>query len=338
MIVDSAIYVDGRRMGAPGSLSETYEACRAVEGVAWIGLLKPTTQEFAAVAGEFGLHELAVEDAVNAHQRPKLERYGETLFVVLRAARYIDATETVEFAELHVFVGADFVVTVRHGDAPDLSRVRRRMEANPDLLRLGSEAILHAILDQVVDDYGPVVAGLENDIDEIETEVFGGNAQATRRTYELAREVIDFQRAIKPLPAIIGGLIVGAEKHAIDPELQRYLRDVQDHAIQVQEQVVGFRELLQNILNVNIAILGLQQNEEVKALSEAAIAQNDEVKKISAWAAILFAPTLVGTIYGMNFEHMPELDWRVGYPLSLLLMIAVSVSLFTVFRRRGWLT
>ena len=338
MIVDSAIYVDGRRMGAPGSLSETYEACRAVEGVAWIGLLKPTTQEFAAVAGEFGLHELAVEDAVNAHQRPKLERYGETLFVVLRAARYIDATETVEFAELHVFVGADFVVTVRHGDAPDLSRVRRRMEANPDLLRLGSEAILHAILDQVVDDYGPVVAGLENDIDEIETEVFGGNAQATRRTYELAREVIDFQRAIKPLPAIIGGLIVGAEKHAIDPELQRYLRDVQDHAIQVQEQVVGFRELLQNILNVNIAILGLQQNEEVKALSEAAIAQNDEVKKISAWAAILFAPTLVGTIYGMNFEHMPELGWRVGYPLSLLLMIAVSVSLFTVFRRRGWLT
>ena len=338
MIVDSAIYVDGRRSTAPGSLSETYEACRAVKGVAWIGLLKPTTQEFDAVAGEFGLHELAVEDAVNAHQRPKLERYGETLFVVLRAARYIDRTETVEFAELHVFVGADFVVTVRHGDAPDLSRVRRRMEGNPDLLRLGSEAILHAILDQVVDDYRPVVAGLENDIDEIENEVFGGNAQVTRRTYELAREVIDFQRAIKPLPAIIGGLIVGAEKHAIDAELQRYLRDVQDHAIQVQDQVAGFRELLQNILNVNIAILGLQQNDEVKALSEAAIAQNDEIKKISAWAAILFAPTLVGTIYGMNFEHMPELGWRVGYPLSLLLMIAVSVSLFTVFRRRGWLT
>lgn len=337
MIVDSAIYVDGKRAAAPGSLSETYEACRAVHGVAWIGLLKPTTQEFAAVAGEFGLHELAVEDAVQAHQRPKLERYGETLFVVLRAARYVDRTETVEFAELHVFVGADFVVTVRHGDAPDLSRVRRRMEGNPELLRLGSEAILHAILDQVVDDYGPVVAGLENDIDEIENEVFGGNAQATRRTYELAREVIDFQRAIKPLPAMIGGLIVGAEKYAIDAELQRYLRDVQDHAIQVQDQVAGFRELLQNILNVNIAILGLQQNEEVKALSEAAIRQNDEVKKISAWAAILFAPTLVGTVYGMNFAHMPELGWRAGYPLSLLLMLLVSVSLFTVFRRRGWL-
>ena len=333
MIVDSAIYVDGRRTAAPGSLSETYDACRAVQGVAWIGLLKPTTREFAEVAGEFGLHELAVEDAVNAHQRPKLERYGETLFVVLRAARYVDRTETVEFAELHVFVGPDFVVTVRHGDAPDLSRVRRRMEGTPELLRLGSEAILHAILDQVVDDYRPVVAGLENDIDEIENEVFGGNTQATRRTYELAREVIDFQRAIKPLPAIIV-----AEKYAIDPELQRYLRDVQDHAIQVQDQVAGFRELLQNILNVNIAILGLQQNEEVKALSEAAIAQNDEVKKISAWAAILFAPTLVGTVYGMNFTHMPELSWRVGYPLSLLLMLAVSVSLFTVFRRRGWLT
>jgi len=212
------------------------------------------------------------------------------------------------------------------------------MERSPELLRLGSEAILHAILDQVVDDYGPVVAGLENDIDEIETEVFGGNAEVTRRTYELAREVIDFQRAIKPLPAMIGGLIVGAEKYGIDAELQRYLRDVQDHAIQVQEQAAAFRELLQNILNVNLAILGLQQNEEVKALSEAAIAQNDEVKKISAWAAILFAPTLVGTVYGMNFDSMPELHWRVGYPLSLLLMLCVSISLYTVFRRRGWLT
>ncbi len=338
MIVDSGIYVDGRRVAAPGSLEEMCEASRAAGGVAWIGLYKPTDGEFGRVAEEFGLHELAVEDAVKAHQRPKLERYGETLFVVLRSARYLDRPETVEFAELHVFVGPDFVVTVRHGNGPDLGRVRRRMESEPDLLRHGPEAILYAILDRVVDDYAPVVAGLENDIDEIETEVFGGNAGVTRRTYELAREVIEFQRAAKPLTAILGGLIAGGEKYGVDPELQRYLRDVQDHAIQVQEQVAGFRELLQNILSVNLAIVGLQQNEEVKALSEASIAQNDEVKRISAWAAILFAPTLIGTIYGMNFDRMPELHWRLGYPFSLLLMFLVSAAMWAAFKRRGWLS
>ena len=323
MIVDSAIYVDGNRVEAPGSLEATYEACRQAGGIAWIGLYKPTEGEFGRIAEEFGFHELAIEDAIRAHQRPKLERYGNTLFVVLRAARYLDRPETVEFSELHAFVGPDFVVTVRHGSGPDLSRVRRRMEAEPDILRRGPEAILYAILDRVVDDYEPVVHGLENDIDEIETEVFGGNAGVTRRTYELAREVIEFQRATKPLVGILGGLIAGAAKYDVDPELQEYLRDVQDHAIQVQEQVAAFRELLQNILSVNLAIVGLQQNEEVKSLTEASIEQNDEVKRISAWAAILFAPTLIGTVYGMNFDSMPEVHWKYGYPFSLLLMLLV---------------
>jgi magnesium transporter len=337
LIVDSAIYVDGRRSDAPGSLEETYEACRELGGIAWIGLYKPADGEFGRVAEEFNLHELAVEDAIGAHQRPKLERYGDTLFVVLRAARYLDRPETVEFAELHVFIGPDFVVTVRHGSGPDLSRVRRRMESEPEILQRGTEAILYAILDRVVDDYEPVVRGLENDIDEIETEVFGGNAGVTRRTYELAREVIEFQRATKPLVAMIGGLIAGADKHGVDPELQQYLRDVLDHAIHVQEQVASFRELLQNILSVNLAIVGLQQNDEVKSLTVASIAQNDEVKRISAWAAILFAPTLIGTVYGMNFDHMPELHWRLGYPFSLLLMFFVSVAMYMAFKRRGWL-
>src|ERR687894_1527617 len=337
MIVDGAIYVDGKRTESPGSLEETYEASQAAGGLAWIGLLRPTEEEFGFVTAEFGLHELAVEDAILAHQRPKLERYGDTLFVVLRAARYLDRPEAVEFAELHVFVGPDFVVTVRHGEGPDLSRVRRRMEAEPDILRLGPEAILYAILDRVVDDYEPVVRGLENDIDEIETEVFGGNTGVTRRTYELAREVIEFQRATKPLVTILGGLIAGADKHGVDPGLQQYLRDVQDHAIQVQDQVAGFRELLQNVLSVNLAVVGLQQNEEVKALTEASIAQNDEVKRISAWAAILFAPTLVGTVYGMNFAYMPELQWRFGYPFALALMLVVSLSLYLAFKRSGWM-
>jgi magnesium transporter len=337
MIVDSAIYVDGKRTAEPPSLRETYEACRQRRGLAWIGLYRPTEEEFASVAKEFGLHELAVEDAIKAHQRPKLERYGDTLFVVLRAARYIDESETVEFGEIHVFVGTDFVVTVRHGEAPHLREVRRQMEGQPDLLRRGPEAILYPIMDRVVDDYEPVVAGLQNDIDEIETEVFSGNAGVSRRIYELSREVIEFQRAVQPLPGMLSALIADFEDYGVDPELQRYLRDVQDHAIRVTEQVAGFRELLQNILSVNLAVVGLQQNEEVKALSEAAIEQNDQVKRISAWAAILFAPTLVGTVYGMNFEYMPELNWTLGYPFALMLMLAVSVSLYVVFKRRGWL-
>jgi magnesium transporter len=334
VIVDKAIYVQGRRSEEPASLKETYEAVRQRRGVAWIGLYKPTEEEFASVAGEFGLHPLAVEDAVNAHQRPKLERYdGGTLFVVLRPARYLDETETVEFGEVHLFVGEDFVVTVRHGEASELGKVRHRLEGDPELLRAGPQAILYAVVDRVVDDYAPVVAGLENDIDEIETQVFSGNAGASRRIYELSREVIQFQRATEPLPAILEDLIASSE----DPELQRYLRDVQDHTLRTTEQVGGFRELLQNILSVNLTLVGLSQNEEVKGLTQASIAQADEVKMISAWAAILFAPTLVGTVYGMNFEHMPELHWSFGCPFALALMLVVSVSLYVIFRRRGWL-
>jgi magnesium transporter len=333
VIVDNAIYVDGRRVAEPSSLQETYEACREQRGLAWIGLYEPTEEEFSSVAQEFGLHPLAVEDAVEAHQRPKLERYDGTLFVVLRPARYVDETETVEFGEVHVFVGEDFVVTVRHGEASELGEVRKRLEGDPRLLRLGPEAILYTITDGVVDDYGPVVAGLENDIDEIETEVFSGNAGVSRRIYELSREVIQFQRATQPLVGILDDLIGGVE----NPELQRYLRDVHDHALRITEQVASFREMLQNILSVNLTLVGLSQNEEVKVLSEASIAQNNEVKKISAWAAILFAPTLAGTVYGMNFDHMPELHWLLGYPFALALMLLVSVSLYVIFKRRGWL-
>ncbi len=336
MIVDNAIYVDGHRAAEPDSLHETYEACRKQHGVAWIGLYKPTEEEFSSVTEEFELHRLAVEDAIKAHQRPKLERYDGTIFLVLRPARYIDETETVEFGEVHVFVGEEFVVTVRHGEAPDLKRVRSRMEEEPDLLRRGSEAILHAILDQVVDDYGPVVEGLENDIDEIETEVFGGSPSVSRRIYQLSREVIEFQRATRPLADILGSLIK-EDDDDMDPEVRRYLRDVQDHAIRVEEQVAGFRELLQNILSVNLTLVGLSQNEEVKVLSEASIEQNNEVKKISSWAAILFAPTLIGTVYGMNFDHIPELHWLLGYPFAVVLMGIVSCTLYLVFKRRGWL-
>jgi magnesium transporter len=327
VIVDRAIYRDGKRTPAPDSLAELNHACRGGEGIAWIGLYRPDAEEFAHLAREFELHELAVEDAVHAHQRAKIERYGDTLFLVLRPARYIDETETVEFGEVHVFAGPQFVITVRHAEAPDLHKVRERLEARPELLSRGPVAIVHAILDRVVDDYAPVVAGVENDIDEIEDEVFGGKPDVSRRIYELTREVIEFQRATKPLVGILERLMGAPEIH---DEERLFLRDVQDHALRVQEQADGFRDLLQNILDVNMTL-------EAKTLSEATMAQNEELKKISAWAAILFAPTLVGTIYGMNFEHMPELGWVVGYPLAVALMLTTSVCLYLMFKRRGWI-
>jgi magnesium transporter len=289
------------------------------------------------VANEFELHELAVEDAVSAHQRPKLERYDSTLFTVLRPARYLDNIERVEFGELHIFTGKDFVVTIRHAEAPDLGRVRQRLERSPDLLRCGPEAILYAILDEVVDEYAPVVAGLENDIDEIEDQLFQGEPGVSRRIYELTREVIEFQRATKPLLHMLAALEAGFDKYNVDVELQRNLRDVHDHAIRVVERADSFRALLQNALTVHSTLVGQQQNDEMRSLTEASLTQNEEVKKISAWAAILFAPTLVGTIYGMNFDHMPELHWFAGYPLALALMLITSITLYAVFKRRGWL-
>jgi magnesium transporter len=337
-VVDSAIYTGGHRTASPDSLAETYQCLdESPGGMAWIGLYRPDPLDLTSVAAEFKLHELAVEDAITAHQRPKLERYGDTLFCVLRAARYVDPAEEVAFSELHVFTGPDFVITVRHGEAPDLAAVRRRMEASPQMLVRGPEAVLYAILDEVVDGYGPVVAGLENDVDEIEIEVFGGDPRVSRRIYELSREVIEFQRAARPLAGVLDGLSGGFAKYGVDEELQRYLRDVSDHLTQVVERVDGLRQLLQNILTVNATLVAQQQNEEMRSLTEASYNQNEEVKRISAWAAILFAPTLIGTVYGMNFQDMPELRWAGGYPFALGLMAAVCGVLYVVFRRRNWL-
>ena len=330
-LVDSAIYVDGRRLHSPKTLASTYRMFRDEPGsMAWIGLYRPSEEQLLFLARQFALHELAVEDAIVAHQRPKLERYGDTLFVVLRPARYLDDAEEVDFGELHVFVGRDFVLTVRHSETPDLAVVRRRMESDPGLLARGPEAVLYAILDAVVDGYAPVVAGLQNDIDEIETEVFRGEASVSRRIYELSREVVEFQRAARPLLRSLDALVAGFEKHGIEEELRSYLRDVTDHATTVAERVDSFRQMLQDILTVNATLVTQAQNEEMKA-------QNEEVKKISAWAAILFAPTLIGTIYGMNFRRMPELHWYYGYPFALALMAAVCATLYLAFKRRRWL-
>jgi magnesium transporter len=322
MIVDSAVYVDGKRVVVPDSLEGIYETYREKDGFAWIGLYEPTRDEFDSVAGEFGLHPLAMRDALRAHQRPKVERYGETLFVVIKAARYVEEKEVVEFGEVHAFVGPDFVVTVRYGETNELQEVRRSLEGRPDLLRKGPYAVLYAIMDRTVDDYVPVVDGLANDIDEIEVEVFESQPDVSRRIYELSREVIRFHQATQPLAGTLESL-TQEETSDIDREVRRYLRDVQDRVLRVTDQAQGFRELLQNILSVNLTL--------------ASVNQNDQVKKISAWAAILIVPTLITGIYGMNFDFMPELHWAYGYPVALLLMLTISLILYWGFKRRGWL-
>ncbi|WP_277213285.1 magnesium/cobalt transporter CorA [Isoptericola croceus] len=338
-IVAAAVYDDeGHRTASFTRLADTFRALRSTPGgMAWIGLERPDERELAALAREFDLHPLAVEDAIQAHQRPKIERYGDTLFVVLHAARYLDSVEEVEFSELHLFVGPDFVVSVRHGDSPDLATVRARLESTPQMLSRGPEAVLYAIMDRVVDDYAPVVSGLDYDIDQIESEVFSGDKSVSRRIYELSREVVDFQRAVRPLQSVCQSLAKGAEKYQVDEEMQAYLRDVADHLIEVAESVETFRVALRDILTVNATLVAQRQNEEMTHLTEVSIKQGDEVKKISGWAAIIFAPSLVGSVYGMNFDVMPELHNPWGYPLALLAMLSVSVGLFAIFRWKKWM-
>jgi magnesium transporter len=336
-IIDNAVYVAGRRTADPEGLEETYFLLRQREGMAWIGLYRPDPHELRSVADEFDLSSLAVEDALTGHQRAKLEHYGETLFLVLRPARYLDDVEKVEFGEIHVFAGPDFVVTVRRAESPDLARVRRRMESQPEFLALGPDAVLYAILDQVVDEYEPVAAGLENDIDEIEDELFGADPEVSRRIYELSRQVITVQRATGPLAGILQALISGTPEHRPCPELQDHLRDVLDHVLRLNDRVASFRALLQNALAVNAALVAQRQNDEMRRLTESSFAQSEQVKRISSWAAILFAPTLIGTIYGMNFHTMPELDWIFGYPMAIGLMIGMGLILYAAFKHNNWI-
>lgn len=351
-LIDNAIYVTGQRTGNPHTLEETYELLRERNGMAWIGLYRPDKAEIHSVAEEFGLHPLAVEDALKGHQRAKLERFEDTLFVVLRPARYLDTEETVEFGEVHLFVGPGFVVTVRHAANPDLAQVRRRLESDPQLLALGPEAVLYSVFDEVVDGYAPVIAGLENDIDEIQDQLFNGSDRTvSRRIYQLLREVMAFQRATGPLKEMLGALERGAEKYNVDVELQRSLRDVRDHVLRITERAESFRALLENALTVHSTLVSQEQNDEMRRLSEASLAQsvetqklsetglaqNEEIKKISAWAAILFAPTLIGTIYGMNFTYMPELQWPLGYPIAVAAMVVFGGILYGIFKFRRWL-
>lgn len=336
-VVDNAIYVGGHRTSDPSSLDQTFEEMSARHGMAWIGLYRPDESELREIVEEFGLHSLAVEDALSGHQRPKLDHYGDSVFIVLRPARYLDSEEAVEFGEVHVFVGPGFIVTVRHAESPDLAKVRSRLEGDPELLARGPMAVLYGIVDEVVDEYGPVVAGLENDIDEIEDQLFANDPAVARRIFSLTREVIDFQRAVGPLIPILERLQLEAESFGIDVEVGRGFRDAHDHVIRIVERSASFRTILENALLLHATLVTQRQNDAMAEMTEFSLTQNEQVKKVSGWAAILFAPTLVGTVYGMNFDYMPELHWTLGYPMALGLMAATSLTLYTIFKRKGWL-
>jgi magnesium transporter len=326
MIVDCAVYTNGKRRPGQLHIEDALESCRDGDDTfVWIGLHEPTPEEFEAVTVEFELHPLAVEDAIKAHQRSKLERYGDCLFLVFKTARYDDVAETVEFAEIQLFAGDRFVITVRHGEASALSPVRHLLEEEPDRMALGPIAVVHAILDRVVDDYRPVLDGLDNDILEIETEVFApGRANPAERIYKLRRQVLDLYRNVEPLIDPLEHLQTGT--HPFDTgglDLRPYFRDVTDHLHRDVARIDIQRDLLSEMLAVNLTQVSVQQNEDMR--------------RISGWVAIVAVPTLLAGLWGMNFEHMPELDEWWGYPAALAVMAIVAFSLFRYLRNRRWI-
>jgi len=323
VIVDCAVYEDGKRQPGSLSLDELAEACHRKNAFVWIGLYEPTAEEFDAVQREFELPDLAVEDAISAHQRPKLDVYDTCIFVVLKTARYVDETEAVELGEIQMFVGTDFIVHVRHGEASPLTDVRHRVDHRPDLLSVGPGAVAHAIVDKVVDDYLPVMAGLENDIREVEFQVFSESEEnPVERIYKLKREVLELHEATVPLVGPLDGLATGRYAWS-QQELTEYFRDIYDHLLRVVEQVATARDLLTSVLEAN--------------LTRVSVRQNEDMRKISAWDAIAAVPTMIAGVYGMNFEHMPELEWTFGYPLIVGFMALVCAFMYRQFRRSGWL-
>ncbi|MEX2294069.1 MAG: magnesium and cobalt transport protein CorA [Acidimicrobiales bacterium] len=326
VIIDLAVYTNGARRPGRLDLIDALEAASEPNSFVWLGLHEPAMAEFEAVREEFGLHELAVEDAVKAHQRPKLEVYDNDLFVVLKTAGYNDGAEAVEFAELQVFVGATYVVTVRHGEASALAGVRALLEADPTRLASGPMAVLHAVIDHVVDDYTPVIEGLDNDMVEIEAQVFQPHGvrrvDPSQRIYKLKREVLELLRNTEPFMDPMHRLASGQIPRA-HGELQTYFRDVEDHLTRVVSAIYHERDLLTDALEANLA--------------QVTTRQNNDMRTISAWVAIGGIPTVIGAIYGMNFDSMPELRWRYGYLLVIAVMTLLCVGLYRRFKRAGWL-
>jgi len=323
VIVDCAIYEQGVRRDGKVELAHAYDERHRPGTFVWIGLFEPTEEEFDSLRREFKLHPLAVEDAIHAHQRPKLEIYDDMVFLVLKTARYVDPTEVIELGEVLVFLGADFIITVRHGEASSLAPVRELLDSDPSRLKHGTGSVLHAILDRVVDDYQPAIEGLDTDIDEVEEQLFSGErVNPAERIYRLQREVLGFKRATGPLVEPIDKLARGHFSH-VHPEIRDYFRDVNDHLIRARDQLESMHDLLSGSLQATLA--------------QVTVRQNEDMRKISAWVAIAAVPTAIAGIYGMNFEHMPELRWEFGYPAVIAAMAIVCSLLFLRFKRSGWL-
>ncbi|MFF7093522.1 magnesium/cobalt transporter CorA [Streptomyces rubradiris] len=331
MIVDCAVYRHGHRSEGPADLSDALAGARAAGGFVWIGLYEPSEREFDLVSEEFGLHPLAVEDALKAHQRPKLEVYDDSLFMVLKPVVYEPESDTVSAGEVMVFVGESFVVTVRHGEGSPLAAVRQRLEQEPEMLDKGPTAVLYAIADATVDHYLEVATELQNDLDELETEVFrpdtGGSRNTASRIYTFKRQILEFRRATGPLALPLARLAgsgpLGNSVPFVHDESRPFFRDVGDHLTRVNESVEALDRLVSDILSAHLAQMSVRQN--------------DDMRKISAWAAMAAVPTMIAGIYGMNFDHMPELHWLWSYPAVIVLMAALEVLLYRLFKRRGWL-
>ena len=333
-VVDCAVYVDGARLPGKYTPAAALERARDVErsgqaGFVWIGLHEPDQRQMQAMADLFGLHPLAVEDAVHAHQRPKAERYDDTLFMVLKTVKYIPhetvalAREIVETGEIMVFVGSDFVITVRHGDHTGLADVRHWLEAEPEQLRLGPPAVMHAVADHVVDSYRAVTAAMEADVDAVEESTFSPSTGIDiEPIYLLKREVVELKRAVTPLTDDLEWLIKD-NSDLLCKEVRRQMRDVLDHQIVAAEEIAEYDEMLSSLVHAALAKVGMQENQDMR--------------KISAWAAMAAVPTAIAGIYGMNFENMPELSWRWGYPAVLGLIFTICFFLYRTFRRNHWL-
>ncbi len=329
-VVGCAVYVDGKRRSEPVGVDDASEIAAEAGGFVWLGLHEPSAEDFADIAQKYGLHPLAAEDAVNAHQRPKLELYDDMLFMVLKTAGYLEhdqstsAGQIVETGEVMVFLGANYVITVRHGRLSPLRGLRQRLEAAPELLSHGPSAVLWAVADMIVDEYVVVADAVEDDVDDIEAQVFsperGGDNVG--RIYQLKRELLELRRAVSPLESPMR-MLADRQVQLIPDDMRTYFRDVSDHVSRAGEQVLANDELVTSMLQAQLA--------------KVSVADNADMRRISAWAAIIAVPTMVAGIYGMNFEFMPELRWELGYPVVLIVMVIACTLLYRGFRRNGWL-
>jgi magnesium transporter len=325
MMVNCAVYRDGVRVPVRDDrdLEAVLEAATGEHDFVWLGLHNPSEEELSRIAKRFDLHPLAVEDALEAHQRPKLERYGEALFLVLKTLWYVDENDAVETGEINVFVGDDYVVTVRHGSGAELTGTRSFLEHRATVLGHGPAAVVYAVCDRVVDEYEVVASELEEDVDEVERSVFSPQrTNDAERIYTLKRELLEFRRAAIPLREPLQRIVTGGVKNIPEKAIPFY-RDVLDHVVRVSDQIETLDSMLSSILNAHMTRVNVQQN--------------DDMRRISAWVAIAAVPTMLAGIWGMNFAHMPELGWGLGYPLALLVMVVSCVGLYRFFRKANWL-